>query len=197
MSQGSTVEASGEKKAEEEKKTGLPPFITLEMYPKLDYRPQDIIISVPCKSGTTWMMNIVHQIRSGGDCDFSDIYWEVPWLELIEYPGQPLKELLSRWEHFPHYIRRVFKSHVSPPWLPFHKHVKYVVVARNGFDSLASMIPFCQSMGDFLSMWGIPGLPPPVLLGMWSTENPYSGPLFVKNWWPYRHEPNVFFCALH
>jgi len=179
-------------KAEEKKGGGLPPFLTLDLLTGLDYRPNDIIVSVPCKSGTTWTMNIVHQLRTGGDGNFSDIYWEVPWLELLEYPGQNPKELLSRWEHFPHYIRRAFKAHCSPPWLPLHNHVKYVVVMRNGFDALASMIPFTQSMSDFLGMWGIPFFSPEMCLGMWATENPYSGVTFLKNWWPHRHAPNVF-----
>jgi len=136
-------------------------------------------------------MNIVHQLRSGGDGDFSDIYWEVPWLELVEYPGQPHQELLSRWEHFPHYVRRAFKAHCSPPWLPFLNHVKYVVVVRNGFDALASMIPFTASMPDFLDMWKVP-FGPEQCLGMWANENPYSGVTFLKNWWPHRFAPNVF-----
>jgi len=157
----------------------------------MKWRDGDIVVSVPLKSGTTWTMNIVHQLRTGGDGTFSDIYWEVPWLELVEYPGQNLKELLSRWEHFPHYIRRAFKAHASPPWLPFHNHVKYVVVTRNGFDSLASMIPFAASLPDFMNMFGV-DFTAQHALGMWANENPYSGVTFLKNWWPHRHAPNVF-----
>ena len=44
-------------------------------------------MSVPAKSGTTWMMNIVHQLRTGGDPGFKDIYIEVPWLEFVEGPS--------------------------------------------------------------------------------------------------------------
>lgn len=33
-------------------------------------------------------MNIVYQLMSGGNGDFMDLYEELPWLELIEYPGQ-------------------------------------------------------------------------------------------------------------
>ena len=31
--------------------------------------------------GTTWAMNIFHQLRTGGDPDFKDIYQIIPWVE--------------------------------------------------------------------------------------------------------------------
>ena len=37
---------------------------------KVAYRSGDTIIAVPAKSGTTWTMNIFHQLRTGGDADF-------------------------------------------------------------------------------------------------------------------------------
>lgn len=46
---------------------------------KVEYRKGDTIIAVPAKSGTTWTMNIFHQLKTGGDPDFKDIYAEVPW----------------------------------------------------------------------------------------------------------------------
>jgi len=172
---------------------GGPGWLSFEMLPHVDYRPQDIIVSVPAKSGTTWTMNMVHQLRTGGDANFTDLYWEVPWLEFKEYPGQPAKELLSRWEHIPHYVRRAFKAHAYPPLLPFLPEPKYVVVVRNGFDALYSMIPFAESWNkDFLELWGATAFSPQVALGMWTSDNPYSGVNFVRYWWPHRHASNVF-----
>ena len=66
----------------------------------------------PAKSGTTWTMNIFHQLRTGGDPDFKDIYAEVPWLEFKERPDQPDEELLERWKQLP--SPRAFKSHSMP-----------------------------------------------------------------------------------
>lgn len=43
-------------------------------------------------------MNIFHQLRTGGDPDMKDVYAEVPWVELKEYPGQSDEELLERWK---------------------------------------------------------------------------------------------------
>ena len=66
----------------------------------------------PAKSGTTWTMNIFHQLRTGGDPDFKDIYAEVPWLEFKERPDQPDEELIERWKQLP--SPRAFKSHSMP-----------------------------------------------------------------------------------
>eukprot|EP00964_Phaeocystis_antarctica_P016810 scaffold9251_cov85-Phaeocystis_antarctica.AAC.1 len=68
---------------------------------KIKYRKGDTLIAVPVKSGTTWTMNIFHQLRTGGDPDFKDIYAEVPWSEFKERPDQPDEELLERWEKMP------------------------------------------------------------------------------------------------
>ena len=63
------------------------PWFTYGVQRRIRWRDGDVVISVPPKSGTNWMMNIVHQLRSGGDGEFSDIYHEVPWLELVPAPA--------------------------------------------------------------------------------------------------------------
>ena len=44
---------------------GKPPnfWINPEARKKMEWRDDDIVVSVPAKSGTTWTMNIVHQLR--------------------------------------------------------------------------------------------------------------------------------------
>ena len=44
-------------------------------------RADDVYISTYAKSGTTWMQQIVHQLRSDGETDFEEISCAVPWLE--------------------------------------------------------------------------------------------------------------------
>ena len=44
-------------------------------------RPTDVVISPYSKSGTTWMQQIVHGLRTRGDMDFDDISRVVPWIE--------------------------------------------------------------------------------------------------------------------
>ena len=54
------------------------PWIDPLLQQQIEWRDGDVVVSVPIKSGTTWMMSIVHQLRSGGDPDFVDVYAEVP-----------------------------------------------------------------------------------------------------------------------
>ncbi|MGB0696626.1 MAG: sulfotransferase domain-containing protein [Rhodospirillaceae bacterium] len=45
-------------------------------------RPDDIVIASYPKSGTTWMQQLVHGLKTGGDMAFADITEAVPWIEL-------------------------------------------------------------------------------------------------------------------
>ncbi len=56
----------------------LPPWVRPELQQMIEWRDQDIIISVPPKSGTTWTMNTVYQLLNGGNPDFQSVYAEVP-----------------------------------------------------------------------------------------------------------------------
>ena len=49
----------------------------------LSFQPgaTDIIINTPPKCGTTWMQQIVHQLKTGGDMEFNTIHEEIPWFE--------------------------------------------------------------------------------------------------------------------
>ena len=49
------------------------PWINTTIQQRIEWRDGDIVVPVPVKSGTTWTMNIVHQLRSGGDPDLFDV----------------------------------------------------------------------------------------------------------------------------
>ena len=100
-------------------KGGPPPWIDPKMQQRIEWRDKDILISVPIKSGTTWTMNIVHQLLTGGDPDFEDIYAEVPWIEILQRPGQPAQEMLDRVAAMAHDRPRALKTHSAPPTLPY------------------------------------------------------------------------------
>ncbi len=113
-----------------------PPWIQPTIQQKIKWRDGDVVISVPAKSGTTWTMNIVYQLITGGTSDFRDIYEEVPWIEFVSHPGQSHQEIIDRVDAMPESRRRAFKTHSAPPDVPFvkagtEKDVKYVVVFRN------------------------------------------------------------------
>jgi hypothetical protein len=181
-----------------------PGWIDHEIQSRVLWRDGDIVVSVPVKSGTTWTMNIVHQLRSGGDPDLQDVYVEVPWLELVPSPGVTLEQRLAKFAAMPRNRRRAFKTHAPPGRLLYQKpgggrkDVRYVVVARNPDEAIASMHPFAHALARaWLDLWKMPreaickpdfatfydevgrDLFPPALFG------------FVAAWWPLRHAKNV------
>lgn len=44
-------------------------------------RPTDCVISPFGKSGTTWLQQMAHTLRTRGDMDFDDISRVAPWIE--------------------------------------------------------------------------------------------------------------------
>jgi len=183
-----------------------PPWIDRTIQQHVKWRDGDIVISVPPKSGTTWTMNIVYQLLTGGDTDFKEIYEEVPWLEFVGYPGQPIQEILDRVDKMRTDRRRAFKTHSAPPVVPFLKsgserELKYVVVFRNPEEAMVSFRQFMdQHTDEFYKLWDFPKeavfradfpsfyaeiVDPRQLQGM------FFG--FLAAWWSLRNEPNVLF----
>jgi hypothetical protein len=182
------------------------PWIQPAIQQQIKWRDGDIVISVPAKSGTTWTMNIVHQLLTGGSEDFRDIYEEVPWIEFLGHPEQTFQEVLDRVEAMATDRRRAFKSHSAPPNVPFIKDesgqdVKYIVVFRNPEEALVSFRPFInQHTDEWLDLWQVPKE------AMYSSDFPsfYSDVIdakgmqgrffgFLAAWWPYREVRNVLF----
>jgi hypothetical protein len=177
-----------------------------EIQQKIEWRDGDIVISVPLKSGTTWTMNIAHQLLTGGAADFRDIYEEVPWIEFLGFPGQPQQDVLDRVSAMPADLRRAFKTHSAPPDLPFKsvrsdRDVKYIVVFRNPEEALVSFRPFLDKHSDeWFDLWGMPreALCRPDFPSFYSDvvdghgmQGAFFG--FLAAWWPLRREPNVLF----
>ena len=53
-------------------------------------RPNDVFVATYEKCGTTWMKQIMHQLRSGGDMSYRDITDVVPWIDLAYRAGNDL-----------------------------------------------------------------------------------------------------------
>ena len=181
------------------------PWIDPEIQQHMQWRNGDIVISVPPKSGTTWTMNIVHQLRSGGDPDLVDVYLDVPWIELLPGPGRSIAQIVAEIDAVPDDRRRAFKTHSAPGRLPYFapgsgKDVQYVVVVRNPEEAIASMHPFIASHSDdWFTLWQMDKaemVAPDFTaffegLGKGLAAEMVFG--FVEAWWPLRHEPNVLF----
>jgi hypothetical protein len=179
------------------------PWMDPHIQGAIEWRDGDIVISVPVKSGTTWTMNIVHQLRAGGDPDLDDIYLEVPWLELVPAPSTTRESLVDRFNAMPRHRRRAFKTHSAPGRLPYHEpgagpDVKYVVVVRHPDEALASLHPFTAAHSRaWYELWDVPreALVRPDLASFFEeVAKPLAGPLlfgFVAAWWPLRHRSNV------
>lgn len=180
------------------------PWIDREIQKRIGWRDGDVVISVPPKSGTTWTMNIVYQLFTGGTAEFRDIYEEVPWIELLGYPGQPHQEVLERIDAMPTTRRRAFKTHSAPPNIPFiaqaaGRDVKYIVVFRNPEEALVSFRPFLEKFSDdWLDLWQHPrgAVSRPDFPSFYSqiidprgTQGAFFGTLAA--WWPLRNERNV------
>lgn len=97
-------------------------------------RSDDIIITPWSKSGTTWLQQIVHGLRSGGDMDFDDISRLTPWIEVADALGIDLDA--EGW------LPRAFKSHYSYHAVP--KGARYIVSFREPRSTLVSYYRFYE-----------------------------------------------------
>ena len=168
----------------------------------IDWRDGDIVVSVPVKSGTTWTMNIVHQVRAGGDPDLDDVYVEVPWLELLPSPAVTREEIAAKLNAMPRDRRRAFKTHSPPGPLPYQPpgetDVRYVVVVRNPEEAIASLYPFVAAHSEeWYQLWNVPReelVRPDFGSFFRDVASSMIGDMifgFVAAWWPLRHAPNV------
>lgn len=187
--------------------SGGPPWIQPEIQQRIAWRDGDVVISVPAKSGTTWTMNIVFQLLTGGTADFRDVYEEVPWIEFVGSPDRPIEDVVAQIDAMPTDRRRAFKTHSAPPQLPFvasgsGKDIKYIVVFRNPEEALVSFWPFMAKHSDaWIDIWGMPegALKFPDFPTFFRQFVEPGGMHrhaffdFLNAWWPLRGEPNVLF----
>jgi hypothetical protein len=142
-------------------------------------RPTDVIITPFGKSGTTWLQQTFHTLRTRGDMDFDDISRVTPWLETAGPLGLDVNAE-QRAEP------RGFKSHMA--YGPMPKGAKYVVSFRDPKDVLVSMHHFMSgwfleagavAIGDFAQTW---------LKGRPDRGDYWS---HLLSWWAERDNPNV------
>ncbi len=98
-------------------------------------RPSDVFICTYTKSGTTWMQQVVHQLRTEGSMDFDEISVVVPWVEsALDMDIDPDAD--QPWEP------RAFKSHLS--WSQIPRGGRYITVFRDPRTVLPSFHRFFE-----------------------------------------------------
>jgi aryl sulfotransferase len=98
------------------------------------FRPGDVVISTPSKSGTTWMQMLCALLIFDGP-EFPAPLEEVsPWLDNCTRPLAAVTAAYAAQTH-----RRFIKTHTPLDGLPLHADVTYVVVGRDPRDAAISM----------------------------------------------------------
>ena len=140
----------------------------------------DVIITPFSKSGTTWLQQIFHTLRTRGDMDFDDISEVVPWLEVSPAIGIDLNAPQRA-------TPRGFKSHLPFDKIP--KGARYINSIRHPNDVAWSLFKFTE--GWFIEPGSV-------------TIDEFVRKLFLANadyykhllsWWPHRDDENVLFLA--
>lgn len=151
-------------------------------------RATDVLITTPPKAGTTWMQQILHQLRTGGDDSFSSIDDVVPWLENMR-AGKSWKAILQHYETLPD--PRVFKTHCTAEQTPGIGTVSIILSSRDPRDCCVSFYHHIMNMTDearaqakltapgtfeqHVDQW--------LAFAAWYRN--------VKSWWPYHDDPKV------
>jgi hypothetical protein len=149
-------------------------------YQFLRLRPTDVVITPYGKSGTTWIQQIVHCLRTRGDTDFDNISRVVPWIEASFSLGIDIEaEQLCD--------PRAFKSHLGRSEVP--KGGLYIVSIRDPKDVLYSNFKFVE--GWYFETGSI-------------ALDDYAREFFIKDrgywnhlssWWPHRKDGDVLLMA--
>jgi hypothetical protein len=144
-------------------------------------RPSDVLITTAPKCGTTWMQQILSQLR-GGDDD-GVISEAVPWLESPDPAGVAAQ--LARYEAMAD--PRMFKTHCTPAQTPGIDVVRLVMTSRDPRDACVSMFHHKRDMVD-TAVHGVPAsldahVEQWLAFGGWYRN--------VAGWWAERHRPNL------
>ncbi len=179
------------------------------------FRPGDIVISTPSKSGTTWTQMICALLIFQTPAFARPLGLLSPWLDMLTRPLEAVLADLDAQRH-----RRFIKSHTPLDGLPFDGKVTYICVGRDPRDvalsfgnHMANMDPSAlfearraavglDDLPDELSQ-GLPALPDSEIERFWQwvddptppTEGGVSGMIgslhHLSSFWEVRGYDNV------
>jgi hypothetical protein len=152
--------------------------------PQLPTQPTDIFVSTYPKCGTTWALQIAHQLRTRGDMEFDDITLVAPWIEMAPILGTNAEAPQVA-------VPRLFKTHL--PWGKMPKGGKYIYIMRDPGDALVSFYHFLNGVlferdAIDINVWGkaffLTGATP--FGDYWS---------HIRSWWDHRSDKDVLFLC--
>ena len=153
--------------------------LILDQVPSFKPHPDDVVVAMPPKNGTTWMLHICHQIRvQGQEPDFEDQLDVVGWIEGgklldvdIATQNQPAKP-------------RIFITHLRYHLVPVGG--RRIHCFRDPKDSILSDYYFQDKL---ISLRGRVSLS---VFAQFSLEQMLKGRLNnLLVWWEHRHDENV------
>lgn len=156
----------------------------------MDWKGGDSVIAGFTKTGTNWLQNVIHQLRTGGDSTFTNIRHVVPAFG-TQWPSKTAQEELDYFKSLPG--PRVFKTHYVPPLVPVLPCVKYVIIVRDVFDIPISYLNFFGSFCDQARQhFGTPRYRN--VRHLMNEMNDFDMFfVFLKQWLPFASYPNVLF----
>ncbi len=98
------------------------------------FRPGDVVISTPPKSGTTWTQMLCALLIFDGPAFPAPLGQVSPWLDMCNRPLAEVTAALAAQTH-----RRFIKTHTPLDGLPLHPDVTYLMVGRDPRDVAISM----------------------------------------------------------
>lgn len=164
------------------------PFHDPRILANFEADPTDILITTAPKAGTTWMQQILYQIKSRGDPDFDYIDNVIPWLEL-PHQNCSWQEMLEKYKRLE--APRIFKTHCTYPQTPHPDRVSIVLSSRDPRDCCVSFYHHMMAMSP--SALTLLGIERPRSFDDYFTDWMSFGAWFrnVASWWPHKDDSNV------
>src|SRR5580700_10057703 len=157
-------------------------------------RPEDLFITTPPKSGTTWMQGIVASLLWPHSDAPAPAFELSPWLDARIVP---LDDMIARIDAIPH--RRFIKTHSPADCTPIFTECRYIAVYRDGRDALVSFAnhrrkfqpEVLEALNTIAARDGVAPWPPvwdgdmDQLFDEWVD---WGTPMeHLASWWPNRH----------